>query len=177
MRIEVLTVEIENKAKYKVAKIRYRMGTKEYFKNIFSFGDQKPAYDVLTTNKVGHFEITQDESTQYKNWIKAEPVAAPTGASTTSEVKVAPKSTYETPEERANRQVMIARQSSLDRAVQLLTLQGNKKATELDVINLAESFTKYVTEGYEKYVTESDPPFDVGTAMQKLVELENDVPV
>lgn len=56
----------------------------------------------------------------------------------------APKSNYETSEERAARQVMIVRQSSLSNAVALLTLNGDKKTSPEQVISVARQFESYV---------------------------------
>lgn len=71
----------------------------------------------------------------------------PTGANP------APKSNYETPEERAKKQVYIVRQSSLSTATGLLTLQGKKTATKEEVVTLAKFFEAYVF----------DTEFDDGT--------------
>jgi len=55
-----------------------------------------------------------------------------------------PKSTYETPEERALRQVMIVRQSSLSNAVAMFAAQGIKKLSPQEVITVAKQFESYV---------------------------------
>ena len=55
-------------------------------------------------------------------------------------------SNYETKEERAVRQVMIVRQSSLSNAVATLGIEGSK-ATANDVINLAKLYEQFVLAG------------------------------
>ena len=55
-------------------------------------------------------------------------------------------SNYETKEERAARQVMIVRQSSLSNAVSTLAIEGSK-ATANDVISLAKLYEGYVLGG------------------------------
>jgi hypothetical protein len=61
-----------------------------------------------------------------------------------------PKSTYETPEERAKKQVYIVKQSSLSNAIALLnadgknTITGGKKYTKEDVFALAQELTDWV---------------------------------
>lgn len=61
-----------------------------------------------------------------------------------SQASPAPKSNYETSEERAKKQVYIVRQSSLSAATNLLALQGKKTATKEDVVTLAKYFESYV---------------------------------
>ena len=55
-----------------------------------------------------------------------------------------PKGNWETSEERAQRQIMIVRQSSLSNAVALLTANGGKKNTVGEVIDIARMFEDYV---------------------------------
>lgn len=72
--------------------------------------------------------------------------AAPTQASTggTAKPVASPKSTYETPEERAQKQLYIIRQSSLSSAIALVAALGDKKATPQSVIAQAKLFEGYV---------------------------------
>jgi hypothetical protein len=57
---------------------------------------------------------------------------------------VAPRSNYETPEERAFRQRLIVRQSSIGHALEFLPLSGEKKSTKEEVIKLARYFESFV---------------------------------
>jgi ABC-type tungstate transport system permease subunit len=57
-------------------------------------------------------------------------------------VNVTPKSTYETPEERAARQVLIVRQSSLGHALEYTAT--NKIKDEAEVLALANRFSDWV---------------------------------
>ena len=56
----------------------------------------------------------------------------------------APRSNFETPEERAERQRYIVRQSSLGHAIELATLNGDKKAATADIIKTAKTFESFV---------------------------------
>jgi len=71
-------------------------------------------------------------------------------------------SNYETKEERAARQVMIVRQSSLSNAVATLAIEGSK-ATANDVVSLAKLYEGYVLGQQEEPSSiadlESDIPF------------------
>ena len=71
------------------------------------------------------------------------PATQGTAAKSTTRVS---GSNYETKEERAARQVMIVRQSSLSNAVATLGIEGSK-ATANDVINLAKLYEQFVLAG------------------------------
>ncbi len=91
---------------------------------------------------------------QYVDWIDAMPLAvetvvAPSKAVSngSSERATAPfKSTYETPEERARRQVYIVRQSAINAAVAFLkdTPASAAGFHVTDVLNVAKQFEDYV---------------------------------
>lgn len=70
---------------------------------------------------------------------------------------VAPKSNYETAEERAARQVLIVRQSSISSAVELAV--ANKVKDPEEVINIAKKFEAYVfgKEDEKKAVAMDEP--------------------
>ena len=85
-------------------------------------------------------------------------------AATPTQAKAATRvsgSNYETKDERAARQVMIVRQSSLSNAVATLAIEGSK-ATANDVVSLAKL--------YEGYVLGSEPS---GASIN---DLESDIP-
>jgi hypothetical protein len=67
-----------------------------------------------------------------------------------------PRSTYETHEERARRQVYIIRQSSLSTAVAYLTLTGKTKSTPEEVIKVADQFANYVLDSSLKAIIDMD---------------------
>jgi len=88
---------------------------------------------------------------------------APTGLST-GKAQLGPKSTYETPEERAQRQILIVRQSSLSAACATLSV-GAKAVKPADVIAVAKEYEAYVFGIGEVKGPSSDfddmPDFDV----------------
>lgn len=69
------------------------------------------------------------------------------------------KGGWETPEERAMRQVLIVRQSSLSSAVSCLTVGGKTPPKAGDVINLAKEFEAYVF-GKQTEVADEATEFD-----------------
>jgi len=148
MQIEVLSVSVEDKGKYKSMEVAYK-GTdgKVTSKKMVSFGSQEAAYKTLSTAKQGDvFQIQSAKNDKgYWDWIGIE---QGTGTSVVTAAKpggnATPKSTYETAEERANRQVLIVRQSSVSNAIAFLNMNAKAKSTVQDVIEVAEVFESYV---------------------------------
>lgn len=95
-----------------------------------------------------------------------------TSAPTASPVKgtVTPKSNYETAEERAARQVLIVRQSSVSSAVEFAV--ANKVKDPQEVIKIAQAFEAYV---FGTAVTEAPPAMDEPPA-NFFEDFENDLP-
>jgi len=83
---------------------------------------------------------------------------------------VTPKSNYETAEERAARQVLIVRQSSVSSAVDLAV--ANKVKDPQEVIKIAQAFEAYV---FGTAVTEAPPAMDEPPA-NFFEDFENDLP-
>lgn len=95
----------------------------------------------------------------------AAPVATTTGGAKATAV-ASPKSNYETPEERAQRQVYIIRQSSLSNSIALVDALGDKKATPQSVIAQAKLFEAYVFNTTKPEVAEDDFPGDEDEVIQ-----------
>lgn len=153
----VVTKQGKTGKPYKALEIKYAVGNKgDYPKTIFSFGEGKPVFDVLSTSDATWFEITEVQKGNYRNWTNAVPSEPKNNPS--------PKSNYETAEEREYRQLRIVRQSSLSNAVALLTLRGDKKVDEVEVIRIAEVFVDYVQNGLES------------AAMGAVEAMEDDIP-
>ena len=133
-------------------------------KKVMSFGAGQPAYKVLRTAQPNDvFEITNRQDGEYWNWVEAVPASADAApVASTSKTTVSPKSTYETAEERAKRQVLIVRQSSLSNAVAFT--EGSKSKTVEDVLSLAQTFTDFVFE-------EAAP-----TQQSSLMDIPDDIP-
>jgi hypothetical protein len=106
----------------------------------------------------GYWQWTAVGSAESTSDTRTNNAAAPTQAKATTRVS---GSNYETKDERAARQVMIVRQSSLSNAVATLAIEGSK-ATANDVISLAKL--------YEGYVLGSEPS---GASIN---DLDSDIP-
>lgn len=112
---------------------------KEVF-NAFQDAKQNEIFEVEEgTNEKGYKEFTSAKSTG--SFDQGNPVSGPHNTATGSPT---PKSNYETSEERANRQVLIVRQSSLSTAVDYIKAVGNTKAKVSDIITIAKQLEGYV---------------------------------
>lgn len=154
MRIEVIKVEVESKGKYSTLNVTYKgPDGKVESKKLVSFGPASDAFKVLKdASSDDVFEVKSEkiknvkDDTEYWYWTEAvvigkvdSVVAGSNKIGTTT-----PRSTYETPEERARKQVYIVRQSSITAALGLLTLQGAKDVDTDDVLAYARQFESYV---------------------------------
>ncbi len=132
-------------------------------KKIMSFTN-KAVFDILSKAESDQkFTITSEknEKTGYWDWVSIDTGAASSGSSTTKGF-TSPKSTYETAEERAKRQVLIVRQSSLTAAI--TTLKDAKGSLNPDdVVSLAQDYVAWVFQ---------EAPNPVG-----FEDMEDDVPV
>jgi hypothetical protein len=119
-------------------------------KKIMPFGVTGPTHQTLVgANQGDIFTITSEKnaSSGYWDWTKA--TQAPPGATVdTVQPKTtgytAPKSTYETPEERAKKQVYIIKQSSLSAAIQVLSIGAKTPPKTEDLTTMAQHFTDWV---------------------------------
>lgn len=142
MRIKLLEVgAVYKENKYYILPIKYDEGGKEKDKKIFSF-DEVP-YKALKGANVGQmFDVKLEKKDGFWKWTEiteAAAGAAPVAGTATR------SSSYETPEERARRQVLIVRQNALTNAVS--SLQGTEGVSVQAVLDLAADFEAWVTRG------------------------------
>ena len=147
------TITPEGK-KYKICELGYKTEDgKVKAMKIFGFGDQKLVFDVATklgagdvveaqfaTNEKGYWQFNSLTPTGVK---EATDVEKPQGGAAPSPVA---RGNWETPEERAARQVMIIRQSSLSNAVAFYASREPKGVTAdaKSIVELAKFFESYV---------------------------------
>ena len=157
MQISVISTSVETKptakGSYQQLEVVFKNLTfqgKVESKKIMSFGANAPAFKALSGAQPGSlFDITVTKNPQgYNDWTSVQPStgelpAQQQAASTAGKATPAPRSTYETPEERAQRQILIVRQSSLSSAVSTLSV-GAKAVKPSDVIDLAKQYEAYV---------------------------------
>lgn len=170
MQITILSVTVEHvpgkNGGYKKAEVAYKDEQgKVAGKKIMSFVNPVVFNAVSEAQSGEVFTIeSEKDNNGYWQWTKA------TKGATSQVVAKAPgtpspRSTYETPEERAKKQIYIVRQSSVASAIQLLSSNGGKKNTPEEVINIASQFEKYVFgEDFDDgsvFSMKDDVPFEV----------------
>ena len=153
MLINILSVTIETvptaKGSYQKASVAYKDDKgKVTGKNIVSFIYPK-VWEVISKAVGGErYDVTNEKIGENWNWTaitklgEGEVPAAKAPTSTP-----AGKSTYETPEERAIKQVYIVRQSSISSAIAYATGVKAVKSVD-DLLNIAKSFENYVFDNY-----------------------------
>lgn len=152
--IKIFEVKDENKGKYNMLTVDFKnlKFDKNESKKIVSFTN-KDVYNTLKGASAGdEFTVTAVKGEQYWEWQNVSPRGeAPPESSTGGNVSTAtskpaattPKSTYETPEERAKKQLYIVRQSSIGAAINLLKTEKVIPSVA-DVIATAKQFENYV---------------------------------
>ena len=165
MKIQIVTTSIETKptakGSYQQLEVVYKNLTfqgKVESKKVMSFGAGAPSFKTLSTAVAGSmFDIgVVKNAAGYNDWVSATPsdgseqpaqAVAQTGqvlGGSYPKATTTPKSTYETPEERAQRQILIVRQSSVSSAVSLLAVGGKAPLKVADVIGTAKALEAYV---------------------------------
>lgn len=157
MQVEIVAVSFEDKGKYKVADVIYKGSDgKVANKKVMSFGASKDVFSKLKEAEKGKsYAVTAIKNDNgYWDWTEIIPSSGAEGTKVAS--AGSPKSTYETAEERALRQVFIVKQSSLSNAIELIKLNHPKGGvTPETVIELADRFHDYV------FGRNSDPMADL----------------
>lgn len=161
MQIQIVTTTTTTKptarGSYQELEVVYKNLTfqgKVESKKIMSFGAGAPSFTTLSTAAGGSvWEVTVVKNDKgYNDWTACVPATgspshsdAP-AAAVAGKANTTPRSTYETPEERAQRQVLIVRQSSLSSAIATLAI-GSKPGLPTkpaEVIAIAKEFEAYV---------------------------------
>ncbi len=172
MNITILTTQTTthmNKANkpYQQLEVTYKNNTfgKVESKKLMPFGVQEGAFKALASSQQGDiFEVTVVKNAAgFNDWTEVKqqapgavvsPTAPAYGANPTNKGSntVAVKSTYETPDERAKKQVYIIRQSSISAAINTLSV-GSKVAPAVEsVLNLAQDYYNWVMQSPEEVV-------------------------
>lgn len=172
MQIQIIATSVETKptakGSYQQLEVTYKNLTfqgKVESKKLMSFGANASAFKALSEATAGsQWEVEVVKNAQgYNDWPKvsqglsdrAAP-AAQEGGIVGAKAQLGARSTYETPEERAQRQILIVRQSSLSAAVSTLAV-GAKSVKPEDVITVAKQYENYVF-GIEAFTKASPGP-------------------
>jgi hypothetical protein len=130
------------------ASVEYTYNGEARKQNVMSFSNPDVFKKVQElTGQTVEVELTKNDK-GYSEWKSVsvgqnqQPNSSANGSSpTTTRVT---GSNYETKEERAARQVLIVKQSSLSNAISLLTTGAKTPPAKDDVLNLAQDFTDWV---------------------------------
>ena len=146
INVEVIRVDVESKGKYQAADVIYKGPEgKAHTKKLVSFSN-KEVFKLLSEAQPGDlFQVNSEKDENgYWQWVAAVAVGKNTGGAASPVVgKASPKSTYETSEERAFRQVLIVRQSSLSSAIALLKDAKHTPSVE-EVLDVAKQFERAI---------------------------------
>ena len=182
MRIEIINVQAATKPTktgktYVQLDVAYKNLTREgkiEGKKIMPFQNPDVHANLQKATMGQVFEVTTVKEGEYWQWSNVqevakggnmEPQTSAASSGYASKGTPSPKSTYETPEERAARQRLIVRQSCLSNAVE--TLKVDKKGVDpTEALKLAERYVGWVF-GEEAKVDVPDVGFDY---------MEDDVP-
>ena len=156
IQIQVIATAIETKpttkgSSYQQLELTFKNLTfqgKVESKKIMSFGANVNAFKLLSNAQAGQvYDVEVVKNAQgYNDWptVTLSNGAAPASPAKSSTPTTPTKTTYETPEERAQRQILIVRQSSISSAVAVLTTGAKSPPKSSDVIALAKEFEAYV---------------------------------
>lgn len=173
VKIQEVNVEFVKNGKngYEVANVNYIYKGEAKTTKIMSFSNPQVFKDVQKL--VGKtVEVDTTQNGKYTNWAKLTPVAdspdqQPSVGGKSDVVKsTAVRSTYETPEERAQRQLMIVRQSSISNAIEALKVT-DKDADLLTIENILEVAQQFVDFVYQNKELHDSVPLE---------ELDDDIP-
>ncbi len=153
--IEIVDVKTEPKGKYRIANITYKgPDGKIEGKKVVSFGPSKDVFKVVSEAQQGDkFSVKSEKVGDFWNWTaieaagKADGAVSQSSGGRASTGNTTARSNYETPEERAKRQVYIVRQSQLTNAVEFLQATKGKAFNQNDVLEVAAEFVDFVFNG------------------------------
>jgi hypothetical protein len=162
MNIQIIATSVETKptakGSYQQLEVTYKNLTyqgKVESKKLMSFGANAAAFKTLSNAPAGsQWEVSVVKNAQgYNDWPSVVAGSNAQNASTSGDVvpqaavaakaQIGGRSTYETPEERAQRQVYIIRQSSISSAIATLAV-GSKAVKPEDVLSVAKQYENYV---------------------------------
>jgi hypothetical protein len=172
LSIQVLSVSVttkQGKKAYQNAEVAFKDLTqgKVSSKNITQYSD---VFKVFSEASPGQqYTVVSEKKGDFWEWTSATRVlegSTPPQTQTSAPVQeskyqASPKSTYETPEERAKKQVYIVRQSSISSALEFLKHNYPKTTfTQDQVLTVAENFTDFVFGKTDLFKQPNDLPSD-----------------
>lgn len=166
MQIKIVEVGKPKKEnKHFILPVKYvdMKNDRTFDRNVYSFATD--TYKVLKDAKEGelyNLDLKKDDNGywQWENVTKQQESGA--GSGKASEAKATMntvRSTYETPEERAKRQLYITRQWSVNASIEFHKLVGGEVGMA-DVVNTAKAFEQHVYDNGGMEDTTDDKPWE-----------------
>lgn len=167
IKIQVIATTTETKpttkGSYQLLEVTYKDLDKNKVasKKVMSFAKPESVFKNLATAKGGDvydIELVKNEQTGYWDWTLATKSSGATGAGaqdgsqitsgtkSTASATTTTKGGWETPEERAKKQIYIVRQSSISAAVNALSVGSKVHPKAQEVIDYARTLEAYVFE-------------------------------
>lgn len=186
MIIEIRNVDVEtqtgkNGKPYQKATVTYKdTSGKPGSKTLLAFNSKEVWETIVNASKGEKYEVTSEKKGEYWEWtaIKRSDGTTTAGVSGTAQGRAtsasapATRSTYETPEERAKKQIYIVRQSSISTAVDALSVGAKSAPSAEAVLALAKQFEDYVFDG----LREEQPKQEEKQAAKADDEFNDDIP-
>lgn len=174
MRIEIVAVgDVETKkgpkSTYSLIDLTFKVDGKARNRKIMSFSNKEVFATVKAASPGEVYDVTTEKNGEYWDWtamerVTAETAARPAATNSAGAASASARSgTWETPEERAKKQVYIVRQSSVGYAIEYLKATASDGFTQENVVDCAKYFEAYVF----------DTNLDADLPVQ---EVEDDIP-
>jgi hypothetical protein len=159
---------------YQKAEVTYKdLGSgKVAAKSVMSFKNPKVFAEMVNAKPGQVFSVESEKEGQYWEWKSVGQGGTPVPTQSLNippkkeGVNAAPKSNYETAEERAARQVLIVKQSSLSVAASVLSVGAKSPPNSDEVIALAQKFTDWVFAKPQGVAAIIEMPNDLGDMPQ-----------
>lgn len=180
MLARIIKTELIERPKYKAYKVTFRnLDTgKPLSTNVVNFGDQASVFEAIAkakTDDVFAVTVKRSDDGKFYNWVGIEPAEAPpeeAGKEAVGEAKGRGRAVdrdWETRQERALRQILIVRQSSLSAAQAF----GKEYKSVDDLFAVAEKIEGWV---FRSLKTPDGAPVSVEDAMKELLSMKDDIP-
>lgn len=159
MQIQITVVQSATKSAtdkngkpYRVIELAYKNNSFQGKLEEVKINQFNPVFSVVAGMKAGdQFTVVKEKNAAgFWNWESATQVApggtvdVPVFDNTPKTAMAAPKSTYETSEERARKQIFIVKQSSISAAIALLSIGAKTPPSTQLVLDEAQKFVDFV---------------------------------
>jgi hypothetical protein len=162
LNFNITVVQVSQKTATSKAGKPYRLVELAYKNNTFQgkleeakINQYSKVFNEVSGMKQGEvYDVVKEkDDSGFYQWLEVKQAApgsaanAPTPTATETKGYATPKSTYETPEERAKKQVYIIRQSSISAAINVLSVGAKTPPSTELILKEAQKYTDWVLNG------------------------------